>query len=715
MGVDPPALVHSRRVRLPSSLCRALAVCLAFGAGSVDAQPLDGEGGAPAVDGDAGEARALGAPVIPLVDDEAPADEARGPDAPPPFRLLPGAEPVAVARRAPGVDGLTGLDRLRTADPGPLGTVRLRLGVTWFEAPDFPIDDTNNVYAGTHLALAFTPLGPLEVALATRATSNANDGNVPRVLQAVGDITLAAKVGGFVTDTLALAAIGQVELVGVVGGGGFSGGGTSYALRAVVTGDFLRGFGWPVRATFAFGYDFENREALVDDRPGEAGVIEEWGLGIARYDRAMVGLGLELPIVEYVSPFVEYHIGTPLQVELTRRGPGSNDFTFETVPHWITPGLRAFPVPSLAVDFGLRYGLSDDVYTGVPATPPWMLTVGVAYTLDPRPQVVERAVEAAAAPPPAPARIGGQVTDAATGQPIAGARVAWPGRDRADQLSGPDGRFWGYAFEPGPVRIEASAEGYRPASTDVELPVGGALDIAFTLDAEPKPAPASIEVTVVDAAGAPTAAIVLLGGEASGRGGEATPTRPFRVELPPGRYPVTVRAEGHAPISRTADVAGPTPLRIALPGEAPEAKKKVAAPRRAPTSGAAPAGPRYAGPRVTVTPRRIRLKRAIGFAPGSDALDADARATLDDLAVGLEQIAIERIRIAAHTDNQGDAAALDRLSNERARAIRAHLMRRGVKAGRLQARGYGGSKPIAPNLTARGRAQNNRVEFIVLR
>lgn len=708
MGADPRALLHSRGVRLSTSSCRALAACVALGVSAVCAQET-----APGAVTDGGAVEP--APAVALIDAPAPVDPPASGDpvAPSPFRLLPGPDPVAVGRRAPSIDGLTGLDRLRTADVGPLGTVRLRLGLTWFEAPDFPVDETNNVYAGTHLALAFTPLGPLEVALATRATSNANDGALPRVLQAVGDITLAAKVGGFVTDTLALAAIGQVELVGVVGGGGFSGGGTSYALRGVVTGDFLRGYGWPVRATFAFGYDFENREALVDDRPGEAGVIEEWGLGVARYDRVMVGLGLELPVVEYVSPFVEYHIGTPLQVELTRRGPGSNDFTFETVPHWITPGLRAFPVPALAVDFGLRYGLSDDVYTGVPATPPWMLTLGVAYTLDPRPEVVERTVEATAAPPPPPARIGGRVVDAATGQPIADARVRWPGRDRADQLSGPDGRFGGYAFEPGPVRIEAAAEGYRPAATDVELPAGGALDIAFTLDAEPAPAPASIEVTVVDAAGAPTAAIVLLGGEAQGRGGEATPGRPFRVELPPGRYPVTVRAEGHAPITRTADVAGPTPLRVALPGEAKAADK--APPKRAAPTSRAPSGPRYAGPRVTVTPRRIRVKRAIGFAAGSDALDADARATLDDLAVGLKRIAIDRIRIAAHTDNRGDAAALDRLSNERARAIKAHLMRRGIKASRLQARGYGGSKPIAPNLTARGRAQNNRVDFIVLR
>ncbi|MCB9543025.1 MAG: OmpA family protein [Myxococcales bacterium] len=590
--------------------------------------------------------------------------------------------------------------------------MRLRLGLTWFEAPDFPADGTKNVFTATDLALAFTPVGFAELALAVRATSNANDGALPRVLQSVGDITLAAKLGGFVTDTLALALIGELALVGVVGGGGFEGDATSPALRGVVTADFLRGYGFPARFTFGLGYEWENREALFAGRPGEPGVIEEWGLQSARYDRVMLALGLEVPVIEYASAFVEYHIGTPLQVELTRRGPGSNNFTFEAVPHVITPGLRVFPVPALAVDFAFRYGLSDDVYTGVTATPPWSLIVGLAYTIDPRPEVIERTVEVQAPPPPPPARVAGQVIDATTRRPLPDARVAYPGADRAAQLTDAEGRFGGYTVDGERLRLEASAPGYRPALAEVAITPGAEVVVPFELQPDPAARPGAVEVRVVDAAGAPVAAAVTVGD-----GGEATAERPYRAELPPGRHVVTATVDGHAPITESVELrAGETtPLRLTLTGAAKKGapKKPAAAPK--PTRDAPRAtGPRHDGPRVTVTAKSIRLKRPIRFAAGSAALDADTRATLDALAAALAKVPIRRIRIAAHTDNRGDPAALDRLSNERARNIRAHLTARGVAVARLQARGYGATKPIAPNLTARGRERNDRVEFVVL-
>jgi outer membrane protein OmpA-like peptidoglycan-associated protein len=67
-----------------------------------------------------------------------------------------------------------------------------------------------------------------------------------------------------------------------------------------------------------------------------------------------------------------------------------------------------------------------------------------------------------------------------------------------------------------------------------------------------------------------------------------------------------------------------------------------------------------------------------------------------------------------HTDNQGGRTKTASLSNERARAVKRYLTQKGVASDRLQARGYGANKPIAPNFTARGRAKNNRVLFVIL-
>jgi OmpA-OmpF porin, OOP family len=70
------------------------------------------------------------------------------------------------------------------------------------------------------------------------------------------------------------------------------------------------------------------------------------------------------------------------------------------------------------------------------------------------------------------------------------------------------------------------------------------------------------------------------------------------------------------------------------------------------------------------------------------------------------------IEIAGHTDSWGDDAANQHLSERRALAVRTYLVSRGA-AGNLVAKGFGGSRPIADNLTADGRYANRRIEFVV--
>lgn len=645
------------------------------------------------------------APAAAPAAEPAPAPE---PEPDPPIAILPGPDRVPVERVAAAEGGFTGLDRLPTATMGPLGTLRLRLGLAHFETRDFLAPGSVNVFTATDFALSGSPLSFAELAFSVRATSNANDQGVPRVLQSVGDATFGLKLGWTLFDTLSVAATGEVLLVGLVGGGGLAGDATSYRLRGILTGDFLRGFDLPLRLTLSLGFDAENREALVAGERQEVGVLQEWGLQIARYDRVMAGLALEVPLHRLGGAYVEYHIGTPLQVELTRRGPGSDDFTFDTVPHWVTPGIRAFPVPELAVDFALRWGLSDTVYTGVPATPPWVLSLGLTYTLDPRPEVTEREVVREVRPP-APAVVGGVVLDGATKAPIAGAVVEFVGApDLSAQVTGADGRFSGYRLDRGgPLTVKATAEGYREATAEVQVAPGGEVQIPFTLAAAPPPAPGRVEVQVVGSDGEPMAGRVRLS-SVGGPSGEAAAGRPFRAEVPPGRYVATVSAEGAAPVERPVDVvAGETAtVRVTLEAAGPPARKSAKTPAKR-TARAEPKAP-------AKRPAKARFP-TIAFAEGSAALSASARRALDGVAATLARNArITRLRIAAHTDNRGDAAAQDRLSNERARAVRAYLIEKGVEARRLSARGFGATRPVAPNLTARGRARNNRVEFQVL-
>lgn len=72
------------------------------------------------------------------------------------------------------------------------------------------------------------------------------------------------------------------------------------------------------------------------------------------------------------------------------------------------------------------------------------------------------------------------------------------------------------------------------------------------------------------------------------------------------------------------------------------------------------------------------------------------------------------VEVAGHTDSVGTDAYNQGLSERRANAVKDYLTAQGVTASRLTARGYGESRPVASNDTDEGRAENRRVELVVL-
>lgn len=67
--------------------------------------------------------------------------------------------------------------------------------------------------------------------------------------------------------------------------------------------------------------------------------------------------------------------------------------------------------------------------------------------------------------------------------------------------------------------------------------------------------------------------------------------------------------------------------------------------------------------------------------------------------------------IGGHTDNVGQAAANQKLSERRAKAVAGFLSSKGVDAKLLSTKGYGDTTPIGDNATAEGKAKNRRIEF----
>jgi OmpA-OmpF porin, OOP family len=71
------------------------------------------------------------------------------------------------------------------------------------------------------------------------------------------------------------------------------------------------------------------------------------------------------------------------------------------------------------------------------------------------------------------------------------------------------------------------------------------------------------------------------------------------------------------------------------------------------------------------------------------------------------------LRIGGYTDNQGDAAANLKLSQDRANNVMQQLVTMGVDPSRLDAKGYGEDHPVADNTTDAGRAMNRRISMRV--
>ncbi len=73
------------------------------------------------------------------------------------------------------------------------------------------------------------------------------------------------------------------------------------------------------------------------------------------------------------------------------------------------------------------------------------------------------------------------------------------------------------------------------------------------------------------------------------------------------------------------------------------------------------------------------------------------------------------IEIQGHTDNVGNEETNLKLSQERAEEVKKYLVLKGISAGRISAKGFGSSRPIADNSDENGRSKNRRTGLKVLK
>lgn len=109
----------------------------------------------------------------------------------------------------------------------------------------------------------------------------------------------------------------------------------------------------------------------------------------------------------------------------------------------------------------------------------------------------------------------------------------------------------------------------------------------------------------------------------------------------------------------------------------------------------------------------LKLPSPVTFKAGTDQLEAESTPALEHVVAYLKaKRAISLLRIEVHSDNDGDPATLQALTEKRSLAVARWLVDHGTDCKRVLPTGFGASKPVAENSTPEGRAKNRRVSFV---
>jgi outer membrane protein OmpA-like peptidoglycan-associated protein len=118
---------------------------------------------------------------------------------------------------------------------------------------------------------------------------------------------------------------------------------------------------------------------------------------------------------------------------------------------------------------------------------------------------------------------------------------------------------------------------------------------------------------------------------------------------------------------------------------------------------------------VLIDAGKIKINQPVFFATNKDTILAKSAPVLKAVGEALKGTpGVRKVSIEGHTDTVGKAEHNLELSQKRAESVRAWLIKEGIDPGRLVAKGWGGTKPVASNDSSKGRADNRRVEFVII-
>jgi outer membrane protein OmpA-like peptidoglycan-associated protein len=638
---------------------------------------------------------ATGAPVEPSAPVVVSEREVPGPEATPATAGMRVGDPRA-ARLTSSYFGPVGVYNVESAEAGEPLVLRFGLYGSYSNKSDFPVVDANTEQEIGVLTLGFSPLRFLDIYAGTRVSATNSTGTAgtnPSFISELGDFWGGVKFGGYVAKVLALG----IDLRGE----GYSGVGTTglgagaFVPTGIVTFDFLKSSKVPLRLHLNFGGQFGNLNALAPTNAAGTTIPlrapEQFALGWTNYNQLRGGAAIELPF-PYVTPFGEYTIIYPINAQNLYDPAGNPVSVGSTLPQQLDFGLRVTALRDVSFLGGGSFTMQQNVSVGVPIVPFWTVFGGITMNVDLAPHGPTRILETRTTETAvAQANVRGTVFEAETKAPIAGAIVQSSIADQGPVATNALGQFTAYPIPAGPVDFTITKDGYKAATAHAVIQAGvptASVDVPLEREAKQ----IVLHVNVHGAHGRVLAANVNFTGPQAFQKDLVVPsTGSGDIALPsPGRYELRITSKGHLAQEHHLDVnLGQNTFDIVL---LPEPAKSS----------------------LIIKGKNILLKKQIHFQGGSAKILPDSSTILAEIASYLIIHNVEKVRVEGFTDNTGGKARNLKLSQDRADAVMQHLIDQGFPAEKLEAVGYGDQKPVAPNLTARGRALNRRVEFLIL-
>jgi outer membrane protein OmpA-like peptidoglycan-associated protein len=372
-------------------------------------------------------------------------------------------------------------------------------------------------------------------------------------------------------------------------------------------------------------------------------------------------------------------------------------------------GKYPLPFPTIYIPVGLNIRIDDFIISAEAGIRDVPYLIGmVTYTFNKQEQVriVKKFIPLS--PPRAyTGRIEGQVVDKETSAPLGRAVVEMVDTGMTDLSTNPvNGSFTTPGLKPGIVTLSAYKQGYAANTVTVTVQAGAAVSTTIRLEKESTIGAVYGRVTTLQGnplSAAINAVEVPVPGAVAGTGQQSASdsgTGAFFIKLPAGDYAISASMTGYKAQTKNIhiDKGFKTAVNFAMEPE-PAAPPPVAMKKQ----------------RVFIEKdkKKIVITEKIFFQLGKSKIMPVSFGILNELAGLLIKNPDIKIRVEGYTDSIGRPATNLRLSQARAEAVMKYLADKGVSSGRMTAKGYGMASPIADNKTAKGRAENRRVEFVI--